>query len=125
MAGYVPIEFPKWVGDLLVNNAEEEAALRAALAKPASADRADGPVRLLSSAGIRMRRTRQRRQEGRQIVSLDLSAAQIEALVMAGYLDPVLRDDAAEVARGVGRMLDRAAKSVPVAPLATQAATTA
>ncbi len=110
MTGYVHIEYPKWVSGVLVYSAEEETALRAAPAEAAAAIRADALVQPLSPAGIRMRRTRERRREGKRAILCDISAVQIEALVVAGFLDPARRDDAAEVARGVGRMLNRVAE---------------
>jgi hypothetical protein len=44
-------------------------------------------------------------------IRCDISTDQIEALTDAGFIDPALRDDAAEVARGVCRSLDRLARS--------------
>jgi hypothetical protein len=38
-------------------------------------------------------------------IRCDISAAQIEALVRAGFIDLAKRDDAAEVGRGVCRSL--------------------
>jgi hypothetical protein len=57
-----------------------------------------------------MRRTRTRKKEGKQTILCDISAAQIEALAAAGFLDLVLRDNAVEVARGIGRLMDRLAR---------------
>jgi hypothetical protein len=58
-----------------------------------------------SPAGIRMRRTREWRREGRMSIRCDISAAQIEALVEAGLIDPVMRGDVAEITRGLGAHL--------------------
>ncbi len=95
MDRYVPIEYPKWVCGVEVQNAAEELAHRAALAEAAAAARAEKLARPPSPAAVRMRRTRARRGEGKLAIRWGLSAAQIEALVLAGFLDPANRDDAA------------------------------
>jgi hypothetical protein len=108
MPDYIPIEYPKWVNGVLVQNAAEEQAHRAALAEAARAAELTRPP---SPAGIRMRRSRERRREGKMSIRCDISIAQIETLTEAGFIDPSLRDDAAEVARGVARSLDRLTRS--------------
>lgn len=104
MGGYVFQEFPKWVGDVIVENAAEERArllaggVAVAVAQPSNAP---------SPAAIRMRRSRERRREGKRTILCDISTTQIEALAAAGFLDTALRDDLVEVARGVRRLIDR------------------
>jgi hypothetical protein len=110
-SNYVPIEYPKWVDGVLVRNAGEEQARREALSEAAAAARVAELARPPSPAGIRMRRTRERRREGKMSIRCDISTDQIEALTDAGFIDPALRDDAAEVARGVCRSLDRLTRS--------------
>jgi hypothetical protein len=102
---YVPVEYPKWVGGALVNSEAEERSFRAA---PPLVLESDRPR---SSAAIRMQRSRRRRSEGKRAVLCDISANHIEAMVVAGFIDPARRDDATEVARGVARSLDRMARS--------------
>jgi hypothetical protein len=65
-----------------------------------------------SPAAIRMQRSRERRREGKRTIPCDISTAQIEALASAGFLDRAMRDDAVEVAHGVGRMIDHLTRSV-------------
>lgn len=60
-----------------------------------------------SSSGERMRRMRERQRGGRRAIILDVTPGQVEALVQAGHLEPAKRDDAGEIARSVGRLLDR------------------
>jgi hypothetical protein len=107
MSNYIPIEFPKWVGGVLVQNGGEERALRAMLSEAAEVPRAVEPTRPPSPAAIRMQRTRERRREGRMSVRCDISTDQIQALVSAGLIEPAMRDDATEVALGVVRAMDR------------------
>jgi hypothetical protein len=109
MTGYIWREFPKWVFNVLVTNAEEERAVRETLASPPVPE----PDRPASSVAVRMQRSRDRRREGKQAILLDVSIAQIEALVTAGLLDPLSRSDVAEVARAVGRLLDRRSSPIP------------
>jgi hypothetical protein len=78
------------------------AAVRAE-AVPAAAE----PARPPSSAGGRMRRMRERRRNGKRSITLDMSPVQIESLVHGGFLGASMRDDAAEIALGIGRLLDR------------------
>ena len=111
-------EYPKYVGDVVVQNAAEELAHRAALAEAAAAARAEKLARPPSPAAIRMRRTRQRRREGKLPIRWDISADQIKWLAEAGFLDPAKRNDAAEVARGVGRLMDHVTQSGQGATLA-------
>jgi hypothetical protein len=106
MSHYIPIEYPKWVEGVLVRNVEEERALRTAVADALADARANERARPPSAAGVRMRRTRERRREGKMSIRCDITAAQIEALCKAGLIDPFMRDDATEVARGIGRSLD-------------------
>jgi hypothetical protein len=152
MPAYVPIEYPKWVGGVLVQNATEELAQRAPPGASASAEApawlsgASGmskprygphlektkraphakavapavavspqPAGPTSAAAVRMRRARARRREGKRTIRCDLSGAQIDALAGAGFLDPAKQDDAAELAWGVGRLMDGLTRSVPVA----------
>lgn len=125
MAAYVPIEYPKWIGDVVVQNAAEELAHRTALAEAAAAGRAEELARPPSPAAVRMRRTRTRRREGMRTIRCDISAAHIEALGRAGFLDPGKRDEASEVARGVGRLMDQVARSVQGTRLGALAETAA
>jgi hypothetical protein len=109
LAGYVFQEFPKWVGDVLVQDAAEERALRGVIdtTQAAVADVTTSP----SAAAARMRRSRERRRDGKRTIVCDISAAQIEALTAAGFLDLALQQDKIEVARGIGRLMDRLARS--------------
>jgi hypothetical protein len=109
-SNYVPIEYPKWVGGVLVRNADEEQAHRA-LTEAVEVALAAEPTRPPSPAAIRMQRTRERRRKGKMSLRFDISAAQIEALATAGFIDPAMRDDAAEVARAVCRSLARLTRS--------------
>ena len=106
MQGYIPIEYPKWVDGVVFQNVAEEEAHLASLAESAASVRADELARPTSPATIRMRRTRERRREGKLSIRCDISTVQIEALAEAGFIDPVMRDDAVEVARGIGRMME-------------------
>jgi hypothetical protein len=92
MAAYVFLEFPKWVGNVLVESAAEE---RAHLLAEGVAVGVVQPSNAPSPAALRMQRSRERRRQGKRTIRCDISAAQIEAL--------------AEVARGIGRMMDRLA----------------
>ncbi len=60
---------------------------------------------------MRMRRSRERRREGKLSIRFDISSAQIEALVSAGLIDPARQDDAVEVALGVVRLMDHLTES--------------
>jgi hypothetical protein len=79
--GYIPLEHPKWCCGVVVNNAKQEQAVRTAHAAPPAPE----PDHPLSPVAIRMRRTRARRREGKRVIPLDVSIAQIEALVAAGF----------------------------------------
>ena len=105
MRGYMPIEYPKWIDGVIIQNAAEESAHRAALAEAADLARPPSP------ANIRMRRTRERRRDGKLSTQCEISSIQIEALAEAGFIEPDKQDDAAEVARGVCRTLDRLTRS--------------
>lgn len=100
-------EYPKWIGNVVFNDATEEAAHLATLGACVDATPIAPVQSLPSPAAIRMRRTRERQRENKRVILCDISEVQIEAMVMAGFLDPVRRNDAAEVARGVGHLLDR------------------
>ena len=54
---------------------------------------AEPPVRSPSTAAERMRSYRQRRRRKWQSVRIEIAAAEIDALVKRGYLDPKNRDD--------------------------------
>jgi hypothetical protein len=107
---YVPVEYPKWVGDVMVNSEAEERSLRDASPPVPEPDLPP------ASVAIRMRRSRRRQREGKRSILCDVSTSQIEALVTAGFIDPAMRHDTAEVARGVGRLMDQVTRSVPVPP---------
>ena len=62
MSNYIPIGYPKWIDGVVVRNLEEEQAHRATLTEAAKAARAAELTRLPSPAGIRMRRTLERRR---------------------------------------------------------------
>jgi hypothetical protein len=111
MAGCGFQEYPKWVGDVVVQNEAEERAQLAATAALTGAAEATQIIPSRSRAAIRMRRSRERRRDGKRTILYDISADQIEALALAGFIDPAKRDDAAEVARGVGRSLERLTRS--------------
>jgi hypothetical protein len=68
MHSYVPIEYPKWLDGVLVQNVEEEQARREVLHEVAATARAAELTRSPSPAGIRMRRTRERRREGCSVI---------------------------------------------------------
>jgi len=128
MAAYRFEEFPKWINGVVVESAAEERAHLATKADqcdPATPLVADGfphraenpqavvvphPSNLPSSAAVRMKRSRERRRNNTRVISFDISASQINALAVAGFLDPTKRDKAVEVARGVGRLMDRLAR---------------
>jgi hypothetical protein len=110
MAAYEFQEFPKWVGNVLVESAAEERALLLELAEGVAVAVAQ-PSNVPSPAAIRMQRSRERRREGKRTIPCDISTAQIEALASAGFLDRAMRDDAVEVAHGVGRMIDHLTRS--------------
>lgn len=114
MQKYVPTEYPKRVDGVLVQNAAEEQAHRAALLELAVADAVPFPP-LPSPASVRMRRTRERRREGKLSIRVDISVRQIEALAAAGFIDPASRDDATEVAQSIVRAMDYATRSALVA----------
>jgi hypothetical protein len=115
LAVYVFQEYPKWVGDVLVQDEAQERAHLLTLAETrrvAVAQLTTAP----SAAAVRMRRSRERRHEGKRSIPCDISAAQIDMLAAAGFLDLALWDNAVEVARGVGRLMDGLARrSGPVA----------
>jgi hypothetical protein len=111
MVGCVFQEYPKWVRGVVVQNEAEERAQLAATAALTGAAEATQTPPSRSPAAIRMRLSRERRRDGKRTILYDISADQIEALALAGYIDPAKRDDAAEVARGVGRSLERLTRS--------------
>jgi hypothetical protein len=111
MERYIPTEFPKWVGGALVRSAAEERDRRAALEDAAATASAAELLRPPSLASMRMRRSRERRREGKLSIRFDISSAQIEALVSAGLIDPARQDDAVEVALGVVRLMDHLTES--------------
>lgn len=117
MKVYLPIEYPKWFGDVLVQNADEEQAHRKTVANVAEVTRATELAPPPSSASIRMHRTRERRREGKLSIRCDVSMEHIEALAEAGLIDPAMRDDATEVALGVIRAIDRLTQSQQEAAL--------
>jgi hypothetical protein len=125
MVGYVFQEYPKWVGSVLVQDAAEEKTLRVAMAQAAVETRPTKLARPPSAVALRMRRTRTRKKEGRRAINLDISVAQVEALAAAGFLDHAMRDDAVEVARGVGRLMDGLPRSGPIATAPMPAKATA
>ena len=84
MEEYIPLEYPKWVDGVVVQNAVEEQAPRGTVAKPTSSACAAERVRLPSPASIRTRRTRERRREGGLSFRCDISFAQRETLAKAG-----------------------------------------
>ncbi|HEY4044451.1 MAG TPA: hypothetical protein VGM32_21770 [Rhodopila sp.] len=106
MAGYVFHEYPKWVGDVLVENAAEERAHRLTLADGMGSAAFAPPVNTPSPAAIRMRRSRERRREGKRTIRCDISIAQIDALGAIGLLDATIRDDAA-IERALQSLLAR------------------
>ena len=107
MRNYVPIEYPKWVGCVVVHRAAEEQAHRAALGEAAATAPTAELTRSTSAAGIRMRRTRERRRAGKLSIRCDISTEHIQALTIGGFIDPARQDHGAEVAWGVGRVIDR------------------
>jgi hypothetical protein len=69
MVGYVFQEYPKWVGSLLVQDAAEEKTLRVAMAQAAVETRPTNLGRPPSAVALRMRRTRERKKEGRRAIN--------------------------------------------------------
>jgi hypothetical protein len=107
MAGCGFQEYPKWVGDVVVQNeAEERAHLAATGALTTAAEAAQTPP---SPAAIRMRRSRERKRDGKRTIRFDIQAAHVDALILAGWLDQSTRDDMAEAACGLNRLLDKLA----------------
>jgi hypothetical protein len=51
------------------------------------------PTNTLQSTAERMRLYRRRRRRGRRIVRVEIDAAEVEALVRRGYLEPKDRED--------------------------------
>jgi hypothetical protein len=73
MAAYVFQEFPKWVGDVIVENAAEEQALLLALAEGVAVA-VEQPSNARSPAAMRMQRSRERRREGKRTIPCDISS---------------------------------------------------
>jgi hypothetical protein len=111
MAGCGFQEYPKWVGDVVVQNEAEDRAQLAAIAALTCPAEATQTPPLRSPAAVRMRRSRERRRDGKRTILCDILADQIEALALAGFIDPAKRDDAAEGARGVGRLVEGLTRS--------------
>lgn len=101
MAGYVFQDYPKWIGDVVVQNEADERTHRAALAEAMGAVVAAQLPEPLSAAAIRMRRSRQRRRDGYRTIHFDISDPQLDALVQTGFVDAAKRSDASELASGL------------------------
>jgi hypothetical protein len=106
MPTYVPIEYPKWVDGVLVNNAAEEQAHRAALVESAAVARATELARMPSPAAERMRLARQRQRDGIRVIPFEVRDEEIEGLVARGLLDPVARHNRNAIANALGRLFD-------------------
>jgi hypothetical protein len=116
MPAYVPMEYPRYVGNVRVNNEAEHQALRAALAEAAAAARAVELGRPPSPGAARMQRSRERRREGRRCVQIEISDAEIAELVRAGLLAVDAQDDVGAIAEAINALL---AAPVPVSPAST------
>ena len=64
----------------------------------------DRPV---SPAAERMRATRERRRRGVRLVFLEVRETEIDALVLARWLEPDGRDDPGAIGSALGLLLDR------------------
>jgi hypothetical protein len=60
-----------------------------------------------SPAAERMQRSRGQRRKGLRCVSVEISTAEIDALIEAGTLDRVARNDPDAIGAALGKMLDR------------------
>jgi hypothetical protein len=58
-------------------------------------------------SATRMARLRERRHRGFRCYSVEVSEADIDALVARGFLDRLRRDDPCAVERAIGGLLDR------------------
>lgn len=54
-----------------------------------------------------MARLRERRQRGFRCYSIEVSKADIDALVARGFLDRMCRNDPAAISQAIGGLLDR------------------
>jgi len=105
MPGCLPIEYPKWIGGVLVQNAAEERDHRAALGEITSAH----PTKLAhpaSSAAERMRRARKRRRVGLRVIPFEIRDNEVSGLIARGLLEDVARNDPNEIARALGELFD-------------------
>jgi hypothetical protein len=59
--------------------------------------RSNEPARTSQSPAERMRLYRRRRRRGRRVVRVEIDAAEVEALVRRGYLEPKDREDASAI----------------------------
>ena len=106
MAGYRFEEYPKWVNGVIVQSAAEEKEVLATLQRPTTTSTNAKPVLPPSSAATRMRRSRERRKEGKRAVRFDISVDQIKVLVWGGDLDAAKAGDIVAVAQAIERLLE-------------------
>jgi hypothetical protein len=59
-----------------------------------------------SAGAMRMKRMRERRQRGFRCYLLEVSAADIDALVARGFLDRMRRNEPGAIERAIGGVLD-------------------
>jgi hypothetical protein len=122
LANYVPIPYPKWITlpdgkQMIAKDAAEELALLAhsACARRGGADAGRDKVErpsqsetghpAISAAAVRMRRMRERRHDGRLVLSVEIHERDIAALVAGGHLAEADQRDPAAIARALRAML--------------------
>jgi hypothetical protein len=67
----------------------------------------------ISGAAQRMRRSRQRRQDGLRSLRIELHETEVDALIEAGILEPVNRNEPNAVTDAVHQLLDRVLPRTP------------
>ena len=75
-------------------------------AVPSFKDRSLAPKPHRNAGAVRMKRMRERRQRGFRCYLLEVSAADIDALVARGFLDRMRRTEPGAVERAIGGVLD-------------------
>jgi len=69
-------------------------------------DRSLAPKPHRSAGAVRMKRMRDRRQRGCRCFQIEVSKADIDALVARGFLDRMRRNEPGAVERAIGGVLD-------------------
>jgi hypothetical protein len=75
-------------------------------AVPSFKERSLAPKRFRSPGSIRMKRMRERRDRGYRCHWIEVSDADIDALVARGFLDRLRRNEPGAVERAIGGFLD-------------------